>query len=80
MRNYWDWQLPFLIKFGFPLDLHPNSEILPTKMNHKSATVNPQHNEQYIQEELTHDAMLGPFQEPPFQLHTSPFMTRDIKT
>ena len=77
LRDCWDWQLPFFIKFGFPLDLQPNSQIISTKINHKSATANPDHVDQYIREEISHDAMLGPYDTPPFELHTSPFMTRD---
>ena len=47
---------PLFIKF----DLQPNSEIIFTKINHKSATANPEHVQQYINEEIAHDAMLGP--------------------
>ena len=25
LQNYWDWQLPFFIKFGFPLDIKENA-------------------------------------------------------
>ena len=32
---------------------------------------------QYLQEELTHNAILGPFTEPPFSIHVSPLMVRD---
>ena len=31
----------------------------------------------YLQEELDHDAILGPFKNKPINLHISPFMTRD---
>ena len=48
LKDYWDWQLPFFIKFGFPLDLQTNVDIISTKINHKSATANPDHVEQYI--------------------------------
>ena len=31
---------------------------------------------QYIQEELKHGAIMGPFDSPPISCHISPFMTR----
>ena len=34
------------------------------------------HVDQYIQEELKHGAIMGPFDYPPNLLHVSPFMTR----
>ena len=75
---YWDWQLPLLIKYGFPLDFDRNSDIVCAKINHKSAIEYSEHVAAYLQEELDHKAMLGPFRTPPIDnLHISPFMTRD---
>ena len=37
LKNYWDWQLPLFIKFGFPLDIDRNKEIVSDQRNHKSA-------------------------------------------
>ena len=31
----------------------------------------------YIQEEMSHDALLGLFEEPAFPIHVSPFMSRE---
>ena len=78
LREYWDWQLPLLIKFGFPLDFNRDSVVTSHDINHKSATEYPDHVSVYLEEELRHQAILGPFNHPPIgKLHTSPFMTRD---
>ena len=76
LTNYWDWQLPFLIKYGFPLDIDVNKNILTDQVNHKSAIMFKDHIEHYLKTEIDHEAILGPFQEPPFELHTSPFLTK----
>ena len=65
LGNYWDWQLPFFIRFGFPLDLDPTCEIFSDQINHKSAILHPTHVDKYIKEEISHNAMLGPFKSPP---------------
>ena len=78
LQDYWDWQLPLLIKYGFPLDYNRCHNIQSEKINHKSAVQYPSHVDVYLTEEMNHGAMLGPFKEPPIEhLHTSPFMTRD---
>ena len=78
LHNYWDWQLPLLIKYGFPLDFDRNQDICSDKINHKSAIEYPRHVATYLREEIGNKAMLGPFTDPPIEnLHTSPFMTRD---
>ena len=38
LQQYWDWQLPLLIKFRFPLDFNRDSVITSQSINHKSAT------------------------------------------
>ena len=78
LREYWDWQLPLLIKFGFPLDFNRDSVVTSHDINQKSATEYPDHVSVYLEEELRHQAILGPFNHPPIaKLHISPFMTRD---
>ena len=37
----------------------------------------PDHVDFYISEEKKFDSLLGPYENPPFDLHTSPFLTRD---
>ena len=78
LQDYWDWQLPLLIKYGFPLDYNRCHSIQSEKINHKSALQYPSHVDVYLTDEMNHGAILGPFKEPPDEkLHTSPFMTRD---
>ena len=78
LTHYWDWQLPLLIKYGFPLDFDRDVHISSEKINHKSATNYPEHVDAYLKEEIDNKAMLGPFKTPPIEnLHISPFMTRE---
>ena len=37
LHNYWDWQLPLLVKYGFPIDFDRNAEICHELGNHNSA-------------------------------------------
>ena len=78
LSDYWDWQLPFFFtKFGFPLDISDKTNIISEEINHKSALLYPEHADHYITEELKFDTLLGPFDSPPIDLHTSPFLTRE---
>ena len=76
--NYLDWQLPLLIKYGFPLDFDRGSTLVCENVSHKSALEYPEHVSTYLKEKIENNAILGPFTETPIDsLHTSPFMTRD---
>ena len=75
LRDYFDQQLPDFIEFGFPLDFDRTGTLGQTLDNHTSA--NEYQVDKYIQEEINHNAMLGPFDTPHFNLHISPFMTRE---
>ena len=78
LNEYWDWQLPLLIKYGFPLDFDQNCIMHNDRINHKSALQYPDHVTTYLQDEIGNNAMLGPFKNPPIDnLQISPFMTRD---
>ena len=78
LHQYWDLQLPLLIKYGFPLDFNRDSVTTSHNINHKSATEYLDYVLVYLEEELRHQAILGPFKNPPIEhLHTSQFMTRD---
>ena len=73
LEGYWDRQLLYLIKYGFPLDFKGKS----TLVNHKSALQFPQQVCQYIAEEKSHKALVGPFEDPPIEgLHVSPLLSR----
>ena len=78
LANYWDWQLPLLIKYGFPLDFDRDSTLICENVSHTSALKYPDHVSTYLREEMENKAVLCPFTEPPIDsLHTCPFMTRD---
>ena len=55
--HYWDWELPMLIKYGFPLDFNRNTVISTEKINYKSALQFPSHVDTYLSEETEHGAM-----------------------
>ena len=80
-HDYWDYQLPYFLKFGFPLDFpHEQGQNLTSaKDNHTSAIQYPEHVETYIKTEQDHKAIFGPFETPPYgdNTHVSPFMSRD---
>ena len=78
LQGYWDKQLLYLIRYGFPLDFDKNSKLGKTTQNHKSALMFPGDIDQYLKEEIELGAIVGPFSEPPLtDFHTSPFMTRE---
>ena len=66
-----------MFKFGSPLDFYRHSDLVLTEENHSSAVEFSDHVITYINEELSHGAMLGPFNHKPIQLHISLFMTRE---
>ena len=76
-HNYFDQQLLDLIEFGFPLSFDRSSSLSSLDDNHTSAVKYPSHDEEYLLEELNHNAILGPLDSPPFLIHISPFMTRE---
>ena len=75
--DYFDKQLANLIEFGFALDFDRTRELESTFINHASARYYSEHVDKYLQEELHFEAMLGPGDVPPFNIHISPFMTRE---
>ena len=66
-----------LLEFGFPLYFDRHSNLFSTEVNHASANKFSEHVDKYIRDELSHGAMLGPFDHKPLNLHISPFMTRE---
>ena len=77
LHSYWDRQLIDLIQYGFPLDFNREINLASTYVNHASATQHSQHVSAYIQTEMQYGAIYGPFAQPPFPCHVSPFLTRD---
>ena len=51
--------------------------VLSRETNHASAVDNTQHIDSYTAEEISYQAMYGPFSEKPFPLHVSLLMVRD---
>ena len=71
--DYWDWQLPFFIKFGFPLDIDHPENITSEKLNHKSALDHPDHVDHYISEYHHFHCIL-----PLFSPEISPVLKRNV--
>ena len=71
LKNYWDKQLIDLVTYGFPLDFDRNVILQSVPQNHKSALDFPQAIDRYIQTEIQHGALLGPFDSFPIQAHIS---------
>ena len=79
-EGYWDWQLPLLLRYGFPLDFPEKalSSLISSEVNHSSALKHPSDIVNYLDSEIQHHAIIGPFKNPPFGKNTqvSPFMSR----
>ena len=77
-KDYWDWQLPLFLKFGFPMDFKGEiSNLKNATSSHASARQFPEHVTMYLEDELRHKAIYGPFEHKPFGdlTHISPFIT-----
>ena len=70
LKEYWDTQLPLLIRYGFPLDFDRSSILESHDENHTSAKNFPQDVEAYLNEEMEFGAIAGPIQEPPYKTYT----------
>ena len=66
-----------LLEFSSLLDFDRKCELHSTDENHASGQDYAYDIECYIQEELKHGAMFGPFDQKPITLHIYPFMTRE---
>ena len=77
LYSYWDKQLIDLIQYGFPLEFDTEVTLQSTYVNHASAVQYSDHVSAYIQTEMQYGAIYGPFAQPPFPCHVSPFLTRD---
>ena len=78
LEDYWDNQLPLLIRFGFPLDYDRKGILVSHQDNHSSAKSYPKDIQAYLEEEIAHNAVIGNFDQPPIEnLHISAMMTRE---
>lgn len=81
LQQYHDKEVCEFLRYGWPLgylsDVHPAS----ITDNHASAMLHEKHITKFIQTELEHNAILGPFHQEPFTPWTrcSPLMTRPKK-
>ena len=79
--DYWDYQLKSFLKFSFPLDFprDKESQLLTTDTSHASARDHPEHVDTYLNTEIKHNAIKGPYKNPPNgeDTHVSPFMSRE---
>ena len=78
IQDYHDKALVDYLRFGFPLGLNPNLSICNNASdNHQSARAWSGQVQQFIDDELAHGALLGPFEEIPHPNFTlAPLMTR----
>ena len=78
--SYWDWQLPLFLRFGFPMDFRgTQSDLRNDGSCHASARDHPDHVSAYLNDEIKHKAIFGPFKNMPFgdDTHISPFIMRN---
>ena len=70
--------VPLLVRFGFPLDYNRGGALKSQEENHTSAKSFPEDIKAYLEEEISHGALIGPFHSCPVNnLHISPMMTRE---
>ena len=76
-------KLPMFLKFGFPLDFPKNEEcnLKSTEESHSSAIQYREHVDMYLSDEIGHQAIAGPYDQPPYgdATHISPFMSDSEK-
>ena len=78
LQGYWDHQIIHFLRYGFPLDVDKNISLAHQVGNHPSANQYRDHVESYIKEEQSFGAIIGPFDNPPYDsFHCSPFLTRE---
>ena len=78
-QEYWDYQLPYFLKFDFTLDFpHKNdNKVVSAQENYAPAKQYPDHVEKCIDTEKEHKSIFGHFSDPPYGdiTHVSPFMS-----
>ena len=75
LSNYWDQQFCDLLTYEFPLDFGRNCLLYSVEANHTNEHMS--HISKFLEEELKHNAILGPFEDKPIEMHTSPLLVRD---
>ena len=77
LSNYWDQQLCDLLEFGFPLDFDRIYQLHSIEENHTSVNENMDYISKFLHEEMQYQAILGPFDSKPIDMHISPLLVRD---
>ena len=67
LSSYWDQHLLKFLQFGSPLGFNRKCELRHTEKTHKSAVDYPKDMLAYIEEEVEHKAIYGPFKETPIE-------------
>lgn len=78
LSSYHDREICYFLRYGWPVGYHLQKPPVSAPENHPSARNYPKHLRQYIETELSHRAIVGPFKSVPFTPWTrlSPLMTR----
>lgn len=81
LESYHDIEVCEFLEFGWPIGYHASKTPVNSEANHPSAQFYTAHVKKFIETELDHNALVGPFSEPPFRPWTkcSPIMTRPKK-
>ena len=75
--DYADGGITDYLAYGWPINHDRVTPLQPTPTNHPSALNRPDDVDHYIEVEMTHQALGGPFRGPPVNgLHVSPLMTK----
>ena len=80
LRNYHDQEVIQFLAYGWPINFtgSPSPPVIPR--NHRGATDHPQEIRKYLQKEVEHKSVIGPFHEIPFSVAMlSPLNTTDKK-
>ncbi|XP_071177827.1 uncharacterized protein [Mytilus edulis] len=74
LNGYYDYKIVDFLEFGWPVDYSKHEFPETIVRNHKSALFFSEHIDEYINKELSYNALVGPFKVNPFQvpLATSP--------
>lgn len=67
LHNYHDKEVCVFLKYGWPVGYDTNEPPTSVDNNHHSARKDEHHVLNFIQTEMEHGALIGPFREPPFQ-------------
>lgn len=78
LSAYHDKEICHFLRYGWPVGYHLDKPPKSVKENHASARMHNAHVKHYIDTELSHDAIVGPFPAVPFKPWTRllPLMTR----